>query len=66
MHRRGEIVLIPVPFSDLTATKKRPVSSFQMMNSRKERGRCCCHNLCAQGSDTPICFDQPFSLKIIT
>ena len=25
MHKQGEIVLIPVPFSDLTATKKRPV-----------------------------------------
>ena len=25
MYSRGEIVLIPVPFSDLTATKKRPV-----------------------------------------
>jgi len=25
MYSRGEIVLIPVPFSDLTAIKKRPV-----------------------------------------
>ena len=25
MYRRGEIVLVPVPFSDLTHTKKRPV-----------------------------------------
>ncbi len=25
MYRQGEVVLIPVPFSDLTATKKRPV-----------------------------------------
>jgi mRNA interferase MazF len=25
MYRQGEIVLIPVPFSDLTASKKRPV-----------------------------------------
>ena len=25
MYKRGEIVLIPVPFSDLTSTKKRPV-----------------------------------------
>ena len=25
MYNRGEIVLIPVPFSDLSCTKKRPV-----------------------------------------
>ena len=25
MYRQGEIVLIPVPFSDLSASKKRPV-----------------------------------------
>ena len=25
MYKRGEIVLIPVPFSDLSASKKRPV-----------------------------------------
>jgi len=25
MYSRGDIVLIPVPFSDLTATKRRPV-----------------------------------------
>ena len=25
MFKRGEIVLVPVPFSDLTYTKKRPV-----------------------------------------
>lgn len=25
MHKQGEIVLIPVPFSDLTSVKKRPV-----------------------------------------
>jgi len=25
MYNRGEIVLIPVPFSDLSASKKRPV-----------------------------------------
>ena len=25
MYKRGEIVLIPVPFSDLSYTKKRPV-----------------------------------------
>lgn len=25
MYNRGEIVLIPVPFTDLSATKKRPV-----------------------------------------
>lgn len=25
MHRRGEIILIPIPFSDLTSIKKRPV-----------------------------------------
>jgi mRNA interferase MazF len=25
MYKRGEIVLIPVPFSDLTHTKQRPV-----------------------------------------
>ena len=25
MYSRGEIVLIPVPFTDLSATKKRPV-----------------------------------------
>ena len=25
MYKRGEIVLVPVPFSDLTCTKKRPV-----------------------------------------
>jgi len=25
MYSRGEIVLIPVPFSDLSATKRRPV-----------------------------------------
>ena len=25
MYKRGEIVLVPVPFSDLTYTKKRPV-----------------------------------------
>ena len=25
MYKRGEIVLVPVPFSDLTHTKKRPV-----------------------------------------
>lgn len=25
MHKQGEIVLIPVPFSDLTSIKKRPV-----------------------------------------
>ena len=25
MYNRGEVVLIPVPFTDLSATKKRPV-----------------------------------------
>jgi mRNA interferase MazF len=25
MYKRGEIVLVPVPFSDLSASKKRPV-----------------------------------------
>jgi len=25
MYKRGEIVLVPVPFSDLSYTKKRPV-----------------------------------------
>ena len=25
MYKRGEIVLIPVPFTDLTASKRRPV-----------------------------------------
>jgi len=25
MYKRGEIVLVPVPFSDLSSTKKRPV-----------------------------------------
>jgi len=25
MHKRGEIVLVPVPFSDLSSTKRRPV-----------------------------------------
>jgi len=25
MYKRGEIILIPVPFSDLSASKKRPV-----------------------------------------
>jgi len=25
MYKRGEIVLIPVPFSDLSSVKKRPV-----------------------------------------
>ena len=25
MYKRGEIVLIPVPFSDLSASKRRPV-----------------------------------------
>ena len=25
MYKRGEIVLVPVPFSDLSAVKKRPV-----------------------------------------
>jgi mRNA interferase MazF len=25
MYKRGEILLIPVPFSDLSSTKKRPV-----------------------------------------
>jgi len=25
MYSKGEIVLIPVPFTDLSATKKRPV-----------------------------------------
>ena len=25
MYKRGEIVLVPVPFSDLSNTKKRPV-----------------------------------------
>ena len=25
MYKRGEIVLVPVPFSNLTYTKKRPV-----------------------------------------
>jgi mRNA interferase MazF len=25
MYKRGEIVLIPVPFSDLSSTKRRPV-----------------------------------------
>ena len=25
MYKQGEILLIPVPFTDLTSTKKRPV-----------------------------------------
>lgn len=25
MHKQGDILLVPIPFSDLTATKKRPV-----------------------------------------
>ena len=25
MYKQGEIVLIPVPFSDLSSTKRRPV-----------------------------------------
>ena len=37
MYSRGEIVLIPVPFSDLSASKKRPVLiiSNNSYNARK-------------------------------
>jgi mRNA interferase MazF len=32
MYKRGEIVLIPVPFSDLTSVKRRPVLVISNMS----------------------------------
>ena len=38
MYKRGDIVLIPFPFSDLAATKTRPTVVISASNYEKETG----------------------------
>ena len=39
MYKRGEVVLIPVPFSDLSTSKRRSV--LVVSNDRHNAASCC-------------------------
>lgn len=60
MHKQGEIVLIPVPFSDLTATKKRPVLiiSNDEFNARGEDVIVAAITSNIRGIDHEVVFDN--------